>query len=140
MEPIEFKGRIGFPQPFGYFYNSLKGKILSNTYMIENIKEVFSIILPLLILFQWYANRAKEDTIKNNLFAMRRMIDRMKGTVPILTNKADDLIDYLDGTLATLGVSNYFVARIEMIIKKIKMRNIEEARKELDILSTEKIT
>jgi len=101
---------------------------------MNQIGEFFNIILPLLIFFQWHSNRAREDTIRNSLFGIRRMIERMKNSEPVMINKASDLIDSLDGTLATLGVRAPFADKAREVIRKIKKVNIEDAAKEPEIV------
>ncbi len=68
----------------------------------EFVSTVGNIILPLLLIFQWYKGYAKEQAIKNALFAAHRIIERIQDP-----NK-NSALDALDATLATLGARGPF--------------------------------
>lgn len=75
--------------------------------------QTFNIILTLLLVFQWLRSYAKEQSIINNVIAMRRIIERGKGGGA--SNKKD-VIEILDATLATLGARSPFVKKMKQAV------------------------
>lgn len=141
------KGRTDLPQPLGYLYNSLEVNIGQTKTMIDlffeemsTILTMFSIILALLLLFQWYSQHAKEQSIKNYLFSIKRMVARIEGlnSVEVMKEKARDLIDTIDATLATVGARHPFLIKVEEVLKKIRERFESEEKKDLESLPREK--
>ena len=61
-----------------------------------------SLILSLLLFFQWDRQYAKEQSVKNNLLAMKRIIDAQN------TPESKVLGEMLDATLATIGARSPF--------------------------------
>ncbi|MFA4880834.1 MAG: hypothetical protein WC650_04410 [Candidatus Doudnabacteria bacterium] len=100
---------------------------------------VLNVVLTLLIFFQWYKQRAKEQSIKNNLFSIRRMIDRTSGvnSLQAIAQKSADLIDTIDSTLATLGARTPFKKRLLEMLDIIEMRFRKESSKDLERLPNE---
>ncbi|HVU80167.1 MAG TPA: hypothetical protein VHD37_02265 [Candidatus Paceibacterota bacterium] len=79
----------------------------------------FGIILSLLLLFQWHRQYAKEQAVKNTLFAMRRKIDRWKMDKDIDPGRAADVMEDLDSVLATLGARGPFKKAMDLVIQKV---------------------
>ena len=104
--------------------------------MFEGIKEIFtrlletttsSIILTLLLFFQWYKQHAKEQSIKNNLLAVRRILNKT------LNANTEAATEALDATLASLGARGPFIRLLhqtqDVILGRLKQesnRPIEE--------------
>ncbi len=106
---------------------------------VVSVSEVFNIILSLLIVFQWFSQYAKEQSIKNSIFALRRMISRIKDMPDnqvIKQQKANDLVDFLDSLLATIGFRHPFKKRLEINLNAIKDRMNEESDQELEVIDT----
>lgn len=112
--------------------------------MLEYFNQIISspitnVVLTLFLVFQWYKQHAKEQSVKYNLFSIRRMISR----IPEITDthnikqKADDLVDALDATLATLGARNPFTKRMQEIVNAIEKRFYKESVEELKRLPNE---
>ena len=78
-----------------------------------SISEVANIVLSLLVIFQWYRDRAREDAVKNNMFAVREMVRRIDSTT------SQDVIDTIDANLATLGARKPYVERCKRTIATI---------------------
>ena len=82
------------------------------------LSEVANIILSLLLMFQWYRDRARESAVKNGLFAVREMVTRTN------TPSSQDILDALDANLATLGARQPYIERcratMESILKKFQ--------------------
>lgn len=119
-------------------------KIQIGKIMLELINQITTspttnVVLTLLLFFQWYRQYAKEQSIKNNLFSIRRMLGRTLETTDAqtLTQKAHDLIDALDATLATLDARTPFVKRIQETLNAIQVRFQKESMEELKRLPTE---
>ena len=100
---------------------------------------ITSAILTLLLIFQWYRQYAKEQSIKNSLFSLRRMLGRTIGATEaeITTQKAHDLIDVLDATLATLDTRMPFIKRLRETLNTIEARFCKESLEELKRLPNE---
>lgn len=100
---------------------------------------IISVVLSLLIVFQWYKQHTKEQSIKNSLFSIRRMIDRTLGvnSLQAIAQKSTDLIDAIDSILATLGVRTPFRKRLLETLDMIAMRFRKESSKDLERLPNE---
>lgn len=112
--------------------------------MLETITQIVTspttnIVLTLLLIFQWFRQQAKEQSVKNNLFSIRRMIDRTSdaGSTQTITQKSADLIDAIDSTLATLDVRIPFEKRIRETLDTIAMRFRKESLRDLKRLPNE---
>ncbi len=87
--------------------------------IFQNILDVLltsstaNIILTLLIIFQWVKQHAKEQSIKNNLFAIRRVVSRISDI------RSSDVVDHLDAVLASLGAREPFSYAVKDKIKSI---------------------
>ena len=68
------------------------------------VSAIFNIVLTLLIVFQWFWDRARERAVKNALLAIKRIVLRLP------REKASDLLDVIDATLATIGARKPFSA------------------------------
>jgi len=83
---------------------------------IERNATTLNIILGLFIAFQWLQQHAKEQSVKNNLFAVRRILDSVPGS--------EAAVATLDAALATLGARNPFIKKFcevrDMIIRQFK--------------------
>ena len=95
------------------------------------IHPVTTTVLTLGLFFQWYKQSAKEQSVKNNLFSIRRAVDRItrNSDSSLVQAKAQDLIDSLDATLATLGMRKPFRDRfydVSLVIKN-KFKRIEKS-------------
>lgn len=99
---------------------------------------VISVILTLLIIFQWYKQRAKEQSVKNNLLAIRRILSN-SGTSEQTDSlqKTEDTINVLDATLATLGSRSPFVRRLNEVMTIIEKRFEIQAGADLTRTSNE---
>src|SRR3989344_4457545 len=82
-----------------------------------SISEVFNIIFPLLLVFQWYKGYAKEQSIKNNLLGIKIVLDSDKKN-----NKYKALREFLDATLATIGARPPFVEKGKKMIRVIEKK------------------
>jgi hypothetical protein len=81
----------------------------------------------LFLLFQWYSQYAKEQSIKNSLFAVRRKLERVSFDKKVMSaSKAEDLIDDVDAILATIGARPPFVDRVKETIKSVIIRNTKQ--------------
>lgn len=99
---------------------------------------VMTLVVTLLFFFQWYRQHAKEQSIKNNLFSVRRILSRaLKPETGLQNTNARDLIDYLDASLATLGARSPFTERVNDVVKNIKMRIKTESQEKIEKLPTE---
>ncbi len=100
---------------------------------------IISTILTLLIIFQWFRQQAKEQSVKHNLFAMRRTLIRFQEVSDsvVVSQKATDLSDWLDATLATLGARFPFVRRLDEVMDMIKSRFSSESEDDLKHLPNE---
>lgn len=100
---------------------------------------IINVVLTLLIVFQWYKQHAKEQSIKNNLFSIRRMIDRTlkADSLQTITQKSADLIDIIDSTLATLDARTPFKKRLLEVLHIIAMRFRKESLRDLERLPNE---
>ena len=87
------------------------------------LSEVANIIFPLLLLFQWYKDRSREEAIRNTLVGIRDMVHRAD------TPSSPDILTAIDSGLATLGVRRPFVERGKQIIYSalLKFRRIENS-------------
>lgn len=102
------------------------------------ISAVFNIILSLLLFIQWLWNRAKEQSVKNNIFASRRMISMLtEHTDGVVAEKAKDMTENIDATLATLGVRSSFKERLKSICSLVLRRNWQERQKEIVLAKNE---
>ncbi len=99
---------------------------------------IISVILTLLIVFQWYKQRAKEQSVKNNLLAIRRILSN-SGTSgqTDLMQKTEDIINVLDATLATLGSRSPFVRRLNEVVTIIEKHFEVQAEADLKRTSNE---
>lgn len=93
----------------------------------------FGIVLSLLLVFQWYKQHAKEQAVKNILFAIRRKVLRSinsKSSV-VEKEKAHDMVDDIDAILATLDSRKPFSKNLNQLMDMISKRNNLEKQKEL---------
>ena len=93
----------------------------------------FGVVLTLLLIFQWYRQHAKEQAVKNILFAMRRKVIRSinKNSSTVETEKAHDMVDDIDAILATLDSRKPFSKNLDQVVDMITKRNNLEKQKEL---------
>ena len=93
------------------------------TIMIDILTSpVFNVVLTLLIIFQWLYQRAKEQAIKNNLFALRNIITK-KRFHRISSNEIDSLVEQIEAVLATLEARKPYKIAMKRLIEKIHERN-----------------
>ena len=87
------------------------------------LSEVANIVLSLLLIFQWYRDRAREGSIKNGLFAVRKMVSRIENPT------SQNALDALDASLATLGARRPYTERCRTMLAAIldKFRRLEDA-------------
>jgi len=113
-------------------------QIINSLIQIVNL-QLISVVLSLLFIFQWYKQQAKEQSIKNNLFSIRRMVDRASRVDSSLAiaQKSADLIDVIDSTLATLDARNPFKERLLEVLHMIQIRFRKESLKDLERLPDE---
>ena len=91
----------------------------------------FGVVLSLLLLFQWYKQHAKEQAIKNALFAIRRKVYRgqSSGVSFSQNDRYLDLADDIDSILATLGARKPFRDAFERLSVGLCIREkIEEVQ------------
>ncbi|MEK7208069.1 MAG: hypothetical protein AAB699_00795 [Patescibacteria group bacterium] len=88
---------------------------------------IFVTVLTLLNFFQWYGSHAKEQTIKHNLFAMRRVLVgiNQKGASP---GEIASVIEMVDATLATLGTRRPYISAVQKLIIQVHEQNLRDAR------------
>lgn len=93
----------------------------------------FGVVLSLLLIFQWHKQHAKDQAVKNNLFAMRRKVLRSinKASSTVETEKAYDMVDDIDAILATLDSRKPFSKNLDQVVDMITKRNNLEKQKEL---------
>src|SRR3989344_394272 len=93
----------------------------------------FGVVLTLLLIFQWHRQHAKEQAVKNILFAMRRKVLRSinKNNSVVATEKAHDMVDDIDAILATLDSRKPFSKNLNQVVDMINKRNNLEKQKEL---------
>lgn len=95
----------------------------------------FGVILTILILVQWDRQHAKEQTVKNNLFAMRRKVERWKADKDIEPGRAADVVEDIDAILATLGARGPFKKAMDFVIRRVIASNETQASKPLQQVS-----
>lgn len=112
--------------------------------MLETITQIITspttnVVLTLLLIFQWFRQQAKEQSVKNNLFSIRRMIDRTSDveSTQTITQKSADLIDAIDSTLATIDVRIPFEKRLGETLDIIVTRFRKESLMDLKRLPNE---
>ena len=93
------------------------------------ISSVANIVLTLLLLFQWWKQYSKEQSVKNGLLAVRRIIGRIQDGA--IASKAEDAVDTLDGVLATLDTRRPFSGRLEKVLSSVRYKFQSEAEKEV---------
>ncbi len=97
-----------------------------------SISTVANVVLSLLLLFQWWKQHAKEQSIKNGLFAVRRIIGRVSlSHESEVASKAEDAVDTLDGVLATLDVRHPFSRQLERVLDFVQQKFQQETEKEM---------
>lgn len=69
-----------------------------------------------MIIFQWYKQYAKEQSIINNLFSVRRVVGRIHDT------RSADVMDQIDAVLASLGARGPFSDVVSKKIDSILLR------------------
>lgn len=96
------------------------------------ISSVANVVLTLLLLFQWLKQYAKEQSVKNGLLAVRRIIGRItQSQKSAVASKAEDAVDSLDGVLATLDARHPFAKRLEGVLDSVQQKFQHEAKKEV---------
>jgi len=87
----------------------------------------------------WDRQYAKEQSVKNNLIAMRRIIERIQelGNIEAVIHKSKDLVDNLDATLATLGARRPFEEIRQKVLDMVSKRIQNESEKTLESLPNE---
>lgn len=77
--------------------------------------------------------------MKNNLFSVRRMVIRIEAIsdISVLKEKAADLIDAIDATLATLEARLPFVERVREVVSSIRRRFGNDSKKAIEKLPYE---
>ncbi|MCX6731715.1 MAG: hypothetical protein NTX55_01880 [Candidatus Parcubacteria bacterium] len=99
---------------------------------------VMTLVVTLLFFFQWYKQHAREQSIKYSLFSIRRILSRvLKLGTGLQNTNAQDLIDYLDAILATLGARPSFIEKLREVVKNIKTKIKIESREKIESLPTE---
>lgn len=94
---------------------------------------ITNVVLTLLIIFQWFWQRAKEQSVIDNLFSVRRIVGRtINYENNVLAQKSHDLVDVLDATLATLGARLPFTERINEVLDYIKDKNRLASKEKLE--------
>lgn len=86
----------------------------------------FGVILSLLLIFQWYKQHAKEQAVKNSLFAIRRKVERRINNQNFTPETAYDMVDDIDAILATLGARKPFQETLGKVLGLIDRRNNAE--------------
>lgn len=88
----------------------------------------FGVVLSLLLIFQWYKQHAKEQAVKNALFAMRRKVARRGNDQSFVyePNRANDLVDDIDSVLQTLGSREPFGSALRDCYAAIFQRHDKE--------------
>lgn len=98
----------------------------------------FGVVLSLLLIFQWHKQHAKDQAVKNSLFAMRRKVCRNINDSNFSQQKSYDLIDDIDSVLATLGYRKPFQKQLNGILCLIGLRHDVEDNDSLTELNPER--
>jgi hypothetical protein len=95
----------------------------------------FGVILSLLLVFQWYKQHAKEQAVKNSLFAHRRKFERtfLSSSNTNEQKRLSDTIDDVDAILATLGSRKPFQDKVEKMNEYLMHRQKEDETKPLGV-------
>ena len=96
-----------------------------------SVSSVANVVLTILLFFQWWQQHAKEQSVKNGLFSVRRITGRIASSQEGAVNKAEDALDALDGVLATLDVRNPFSQRLDKVLDSVQQKFQHEAEKEV---------
>ncbi|MEK7566708.1 MAG: hypothetical protein AAB527_01050 [Patescibacteria group bacterium] len=86
-------------------------------------------ILTLLLFFQWHKQHAKEQSVKNSLFALHIILSKK--------DPSSESLNFLDAVLATLDARPPFQEKISLAIRRIKKGFHEESVKDVEVLSQE---
>lgn len=98
-----------------------------------------SVILTLLLAWQWHRQHAKEQSIRYNLLGLRRAAYRFNGLTDAqsIQHKTDDLTDWIDATLATLDVRMPYKIKLQEVTESIIVKFRRESKRTLANLPNE---
>lgn len=100
--------------------------------------QTLNIVFTLLLIFQWYRQHSKEQSVKNSLYSLRRIISRSKSSdSSIISQKADDLVDIIDAVLASVDGKPFFIMRVQEVINSVRRRFWLESNKNIETLPKE---
>ena len=109
-----------------------------NIFAFDVLSFLANVILTMLLVFQWDRSHAKEQSVKNNIFATRRMVAGLFGhNDGVVAQKAKDITENVDATLATLDARSPFIERLQYILNLVRRKNIEDAKKEVSVAENE---
>ena len=111
-----------------------------NIFNFETLSFLANIILTLLLIFQWDRSHAKEQSVKNNVFATRRMVAGLLGhNDEVVAQKAKDITENIDATLATVDARSPFTERLKHVLSMVRRKNDADAEKEISIVGNENV-
>ncbi len=111
-----------------------------NIFTFDVLSFLANVILTMLLVFQWDRSHAKEQSVKNNIFAMRRMMAGLFGhNDGVVAQKAKDITENVDATLATLDARSPFIKRLKHVLSLVHRKNDADAEKEISIAENENI-
>lgn len=87
------------------------------------ISVLANIIFPLILFFQLSRNYSREQAVKNHILATHRMIARIKD------DNAENIIDSIDATLASINRRSPFLDWGEAKLKEIHLKLKQEEKK-----------
>lgn len=94
----------------------------------------FTVILTLLIFFQWFWNRAKDRSIVNSVVANRRMLGRILNSNDLVAcSIAKNAIDNIDSILASLNERQPFTILVKKIVDNARQIFKQEKMQEIII-------
>lgn len=101
-----------------------------------------TLVEGLLLLFQWHKQRAKELAVQNTIFAVRRIVTKFRdsGNQEVAAHSADNALDVINATLATLDTYSPFRERVKRVLQQIRGQLKREAKTKLEELPNEKDT
>ena len=96
-----------------------------------SVSFVVNVVLTLFLVFQWWKNHSKEQSVKYGLFAVRSIVGRISGTkLNEVSQRAEDAVDALDGVLATLDARPPFSRKSRQTMSDVHEKFNKQKEKE----------